>query len=137
MKQYQTDFASLGLRIALGFMFLAHGLTKLLVFTPSGTAQYFESLGFPGFMGYLTILFEIGGGALLLLGILTRVISSLAVLQMIVISFIHSANGWSFSNTGGGWEYPAFMALTSISLALLGSGRFSVFYLKQRKLTKA
>ncbi|MCO6550510.1 MAG: DoxX family membrane protein [Gilliamella sp.] len=30
--------ASLLLRIALGIMFLAHGLTKLLVLTPSGTA---------------------------------------------------------------------------------------------------
>lgn len=130
MKQYQTDFASLILRIALGIMLLAHGLTKLLVFTPTGTAQFFESLGFPGVIGYLTIVFEIGGGALLLLGILTRIISLLAVIQMIVITFIHSANGWSFSNTGGGWEYPAFMGLTAASLTLLGSGRFNIFYRK-------
>ncbi|MWP61572.1 DoxX family protein [Gilliamella sp. Pas-s25] len=128
MKPYQTDIASLLLRIALGVMFLAHGLTKLLVFTPNGTAQYFESLGLPGFVGYLTIAFEIGGGVLLLLGVLTRMISSLAVIQMIVISFIHSVNGWSFSNAGGGWEYPAFMALSAFSLALLGSGRFSVLF---------
>lgn len=127
MKQYQTDLASLILRIALGVMFLAHGLTKLLVFTPAGTAQFFESLGFPGVVGYLTIVFEIGAGTLLLLGILTRIISLFAFIQMVVISFIHSVNGWTFSNTGGGWEYPAFMALTAVSLALLGSGRLSVF----------
>ncbi|MCO6537255.1 MAG: DoxX family protein [Gilliamella sp.] len=126
MKQYQTDLASLMLRIALGIMFLAHGFTKLIVFTPSGTAQYFQSLGFPWFIGYLAIMFEIGGGLLLLLGILTRIVSLLAVIQMIVITFIHSVNGWSFSNAGGGWEYPAFMALTALSLVLLGSGRFSV-----------
>lgn len=127
MKQYQTDLASLILRIALGVMFLTHGLTKLLVFTPAGTAQFFESLGFPGVVGYLTIVFEIGAGTLLLLGILTRIISLFAFIQMVVISFIHSVNGWTFSNTGGGWEYPAFMALTAVSLALLGSGRLSVF----------
>lgn len=127
MKQYQTDLASLILRIALGVMFLAHGLTKLLVFTPAGTAQFFESLGFPGVVGYLTIVFEIGAGTLLLLGILTRIISLFAFIQMVVISFIHSVNGWTFSNTGGGWEYPAFMALTAVSLTLLGSGRLSVF----------
>jgi len=45
---------------------------------------------------------------------------------MIVISFIHSSNGWSFGNAGGGWEYPAFMSLTALSLALIGSGRFTV-----------
>lgn len=132
MKQNHTDLAALALRAALGIMFLAHGFTKLLVFTPAGTAAYFESLGFPAIMGYLTILFEIGGGLFLLLGIFTRLIAVLTVLQMIVISFIHSANGWSFSNTGGGWEYPAFMALTALALALLGNGRFSVLKLINR-----
>lgn len=129
MKQYNIDLASLALRVALGVMFLAHGFTKLLVFTPTGTAAYFESLGFPGVVGYATILFEIGGGLLLLLGIWVRAISFLTVIQMIVITFIHSGNGWSFGNSGGGWEYPAFMALTALALALLGSGRFTVLHI--------
>ncbi|MDF7667670.1 DoxX family protein [Orbaceae bacterium ESL0727] len=133
MKQYQADFSALFLRIALGVMFLAHGLTKLFVFTPAGTAQFFESLGFPGFVGYLTILFEIGGGIFLLLGILTRLIALLATIQMIVISFIHSGNGWSFSNAGGGWEYPAFMAVTALSLLILGGGKFSLLPAKYRQ----
>ncbi|TSJ92037.1 DoxX family protein [Gilliamella apicola] len=126
MKQYQYDLAALILRITIGIMFLAHGLTKLLVFTPAGTAQFFASLGLPEFLAYLTIVFEIGGGICLVLGILVQIISWLTFLQMIVISFIHSSNGWSFGNAGGGWEYPAFMSLTALSLALIGSGRFTV-----------
>lgn len=126
MKQYQYDLAALILRITIGIMFLAHGLTKLLVFTPAGTAQFFASLGLPEFLAYLTIVFEIGGGICLVLGILVRIISWLAFIQMIVISFIHSSNGWSFGNAGGGWEYPAFMSLTALSLALIGSGKFTV-----------
>lgn len=126
MKRYQYDLAALSLRITIGIMFLTHGLTKLLVFTPEGTANFFESLGLPRFLAYLIIAFEIGGGICLVLGLLVRIISSLTFLQMIVISFIHSSNGWSFSNAGGGWEYPAFMSLTAFSLALLGSGRFTV-----------
>lgn len=129
MKQYRTDLAALTLRVALGIMFLAHGFTKLFVFTPAGTAQYFESLGFPGFVGYLTILFEIGGGLFLLLGILVELFALLTVIQMIVITYVHSPNGWSFTNQGGGWEYPAFMALTALALLLLGGGRFSVMKL--------
>lgn len=132
MKQYNIDLAALSLRAALGIMFLAHGFTKLFVFTPAGTAAYFESLGFPAFMGYLTILFEIGGGLFLLLGILTQLVAILTVIQMIVITYIHSANGWSFSNTGGGWEYPAFMALTALALVFLGNGRFSILKLIKR-----
>lgn len=126
MKLYQYDLAALILRITIGIMFLAHGLTKLLVFTPAGTAQFFASFGLPEFLAYLTIAFEIGGGIFLVFGILVRSISWLTFLQMIVISFIHSANGWSFSNAGGGWEYPAFMSLTALSLALIGSGKFTV-----------
>lgn len=122
----KDDFAALFLRIALGVMFLAHGLTKLLVFTPAGTAQFFESIGFPGFVGYLTILFEVGGGVALLLGFITRYIAILAVIQMIVITHLHFANGWGFANQGGGWEYPAFMGLTALALAILGDGRFSL-----------
>ena len=134
MKQYQYDLAALILRITIGIMFLAHGLTKLLVFTPAGTAQFFASLGLPEFLAYLTIVFEIGGGICLVLGILVQIISWLTFLQMIVISFIHSSNGWSFGNAGGGWEYPAFMSLTALSLALIGSGRFTVLArIKNRK----
>ena len=137
MKQYQYDLAALILRITIGIMFLAHGLTKLLVFTPAGTAQFFASLGLPEFLAYLTIVFEIGGGICLVLGILVQIISWLTFLQMIVISFIHSSNGWSFGNAGGGWEYPAFMSLTALSLALIGSGRFTVLArIKNQKIIK-
>lgn len=94
MKRYQYDLAALSLRITIGIMFLIHGLTKLLVFTPEGTANFFESLGLPRFLAYLIIAFEIGGGICLVLGLLVRIISSLTFLQMIVISFIHSTNGW-------------------------------------------
>lgn len=41
-------YGTLLLRLALGVMFLAHGLLKFLVFKPTGTAAYFRSLGLPG-----------------------------------------------------------------------------------------
>ncbi|WP_330981651.1 DoxX family protein [Gilliamella apicola] len=88
--------------------------------------KFFSLRGLPRFLAYLIIAFEIGSGICLVLGLLVRIISSLTFLQMIVVSFIHSTNGWSFSNEGGGWEYPAFMSITAFSLALLGSGRFTV-----------
>jgi putative oxidoreductase len=40
-----TDAAALLLRVSLGTMFIAHALLKYFVFTPAGTAQFFESLG--------------------------------------------------------------------------------------------
>ncbi len=55
--------------MSLGVLFLAHVWVKFAVFTPAGTAKYFESLGLPGFVDYLTMAAETAGGVLLILGI--------------------------------------------------------------------
>ena len=106
-----APYAATLLRLALGGLFLAHGLTKLLVFTPAGTAAYFQSLGLPGALGYFTIVAELGLATALLLG---------------TIASVHGANGFSFANSGGGWEYPAFWALALVVLFLLGDGRWTL-----------
>jgi len=120
-------YAALVLRLALGVLFIAHGLLKLLVFKPSGTAGYFRSLGLPGFVGYLTMAAELGGGTLLILGIATSLVS-LALIPLILgtIFIVHGSKGWAFSNEGGGWEFPAFWSVTLLVQALLGSGALSV-----------
>ena len=63
-------------RLALGTMFLAHGLLKVFVFTLPGTVGFFESIGFPGWTAYLVTLAEIVGGAALILGIRSRAVST-------------------------------------------------------------
>lgn len=118
-----APYAALLLRFALGAMFLAHGLTKLLVFTPAGTVKFFASVGFPGFLAYPVIAFEVIGGVMLILGILPRWIAGLAAVELLVASTVHWANGWQFgAPNGGGWEYPVFLAVTAAALALLGDG---------------
>ncbi|UUE99515.1 DoxX family protein [Xanthomonas hortorum pv. pelargonii] len=115
------------LRISLGALFLVHGLTKLLVFTPAGTAAYFQSLGLPGALGYLTIALELGLGPSLLLGIYARWVALLGVpLLLGTIVSVHGANGFGFSNPGGGWEYPALWAVLLIVQSLLGDGALAL-----------
>jgi len=122
-----APYAATLLRLALGVLFLVHALTKLLVFTPAGTAAFFESLGLPGVLGYLTITVELTISAALLLGIYARWIGLLGVpLLLGTIVTVHGANGFSFANTGGGWEYPAFWALALVVLFLLGDGRWTL-----------
>jgi putative oxidoreductase len=120
-------YAAVILRISLGALFLAHGSLKLLVFKPSGTAAYFRSLGLPGFVGYLTMAAELGGGTLLILGIATSLVS-LALIPLILgtIFMVHGSKGWSFTNEGGGWEFPALWAAALLVQVLLGSGAFSL-----------
>ena len=115
------------LRISLGTLFLVHGLTKLLVFTPAGTAAYFQSLGLPGALGYLTIALELGLGLSLLLGIYARWVALLGVpLLLGTIVSVHGANGFGFSNPGGGWEYPGLWAVLLVVQALLGDGALAL-----------
>ena len=74
-----APYAALMLRLALGTMFVAHALLKLFVFTLPGTAQFFESLGLPGALGYLTFAAELAGGLLLIAGVGTRWVAAALV----------------------------------------------------------
>jgi putative oxidoreductase len=122
-----ADLAAFVLRILTGIYFLVHGLTKLLVFTPAGTAGYFQSLGLPGALGYLTMVLEIAGGLALLAGIATRYVALvLAAVLLGAAWFGHVANGFGFTNPGGGWEYPVFWSVTMVVLSLLGDGVWSL-----------
>nr|WP_010392496.1 DoxX family protein [Paracoccus sp. TRP] len=122
-----ADIAAFILRVSTGVWFLVHGLTKLFVFTPAGTAGYFESIGLPGLLGYLTMLAEILGGLALIGGIFTRIIALvMAALLLGAAWFGHGSAGFSFSNPGGGWEYPVLWAITMVALSLLGDGVWSL-----------
>ena len=126
MNDRRIDLAALLLRLTLGTMFVAHGLLKYFVFTPAGTVKFFESLGLPGPLAYLTIAAEVLGGIALLVGYHTRVVASALVPVLLGAAWAHAGNGWLFSSPNGGWEYPVFMAFTAIAAALLGDGRYAL-----------
>ena len=117
----------LALRVTTGALFLFHGLVKLFVFTPAGTAGYFESLGLPGVLGLLTMLTEIGGGLALILGIKVRLVS-LALVPVLLGAAIfgHGGFGFKWSNPNGGWEYPVMWAIVQASIAALGDGPYAL-----------
>jgi putative oxidoreductase len=122
----RIDLAAGLLRTGLGVMFIAHALLKYFVFTPAGTAQFFESLGLPGALAYVTIAAELGGGALLVAGVYTQVVAFALVPVLLGATWAHLGNGWLFTSPKGGWEYPAFLTLAAIVVGLLGDRRYSV-----------
>ncbi|MBA3055905.1 MAG: DoxX family protein [Sphingomonadales bacterium] len=125
----QTASTSQGialLRVTSGALLLTHGLIKLLVFTPAGTAGFFESIGFPGILAYPVMAGEIGLGLALILGFMTRW-AALAALPIMIGAIVpHAGNGFTFSNTGGGWEYPVFWAIALAVQAMLGDGAYAI-----------
>lgn len=114
------------LRVSLGVMWIAHALLKLFVFTLPGTAQFFTSIGFPGFLAYPVFAVELLGGLALLLGIYARQAALALVPVMAVAAWVHVPNGWVHTSPGGGWEYPVFLIVASIVLWLLGDGAGAV-----------
>ncbi|RQS56349.1 DoxX family protein [Burkholderia sp. Bp8963] len=121
-----ATYGALLLRVALGVMWIAHALLKWLVFTLPGTAQYFDNVGFPGFLAYPVFAAELAGGLALVLGVYARQVALLLVPIMVCAARVHWSNGWVHTSQGGGWEYPAFLVVASVSLWLLGDGALAV-----------
>jgi putative oxidoreductase len=121
-----APYGALILRLSLGVMFIAHALLKLVVFTLPGTVQFFESLGYPGFLAYVVFGAELAGGALLVLGLYTRWVSLALIPILIGAALVHVPNGWVFSAPNGGWEYPVFLVVASAVQALLGDGALAL-----------
>jgi putative oxidoreductase len=121
-----TEYGIALLRVSLGVMWIAHALLKWFVFTLPGTANFFESVGLPGFLAYPVFAAELIGGVMLLFGVYARQVSLALVPIMLAATWVHVPNGWLHTSPNGGWEYPLFLSIASIALWLLGDGAFSL-----------
>lgn len=121
-----APYGALALRIALGLMFIAHAYLKLAVFTVPGFAGFLGQIGLPGFLAWPIILAELVGGLAILTGFYGRQVS-LALLPILLGAlFVHAPNGWLFTAPNGGWEYPAFLAVTALAHGLIGDGALAL-----------
>jgi putative oxidoreductase len=113
------------LRVALGAMWIAHALLKVLVFTLPGTAKFFESVGLPGVLVYPVVAAELLGGIAILLGFYGRQVSLLLLPILAGAAWVHLPNGWLFTAANGGWEYPVFLLAASVAHWLVGDGAYA------------
>ena len=124
MTSLTMPYGTLVLRTALGVMYLAHAALKIFTYTPTGTAQFFASVGLPGSLAftYLVIIAELGGGIMLILGVYARYVALALVPLLLGATWIHWPNGWLHTVPNGGWEFPMFLVFSSVALFLLGDG---------------
>ena len=104
---------------------IAHGVRHAR--SLPGTARWFESIGFrkPRLQAQLSAAVEIGSGAALIAGAATPLSAAAIVGTMAVAArSVHIPNG--FFITAEGWEYVAALGVSSVAIAALGGGRFSV-----------
>jgi putative oxidoreductase len=74
----------------------------------------------------LVFWIEVIAGLALVLGIGTR-IATVAVLPVLLGAlWVHLGNGWVFSQPNGGWEYPLYLVVLTVTQFILGSGAFAL-----------
>lgn len=119
-----SPLAGLLLRAVVGGFLIPHGLQKVFGF--AGTAGWFGSIGLaPGWLfASLAIFVEVGCGALILVGFLTRPAALIAaVFLFIAAASVHFANGFFGP---GGYEYPIMWCVAALYFAVRGAGPISV-----------
>ena len=119
-----APYGALLLRVSMGVLFILHGIyLKAFVFGMPGAGKYFASMGLPDWFAWVVMLYETIGGLALILGVYSRWVAVFLGVHLLVAAYLgHGANGWNFSNKGGGYEYPVFWAIACFALALIGSG---------------
>lgn len=110
-------------RLFCGLAFIFHGAPK--VFNLEAASGFFESLGIPSWLAIPVAGLEFFGGILLVAGFLTRWLSGLFILEMIVaIVTFHLPNGWDVFK--GGYEYSLALIVMLVGVIVLGPGPFSI-----------
>jgi putative oxidoreductase len=141
-----ADWYALPLRLIVGLGFFEHGYAKLA----RGTDSFVDILAhigvpFPELMGWATVLVELIGGAMILLGALVPLASVPMIAVLLVAIFtVHLPNGFSsikliaYDATGAhfgqpGYETDLLYLAGLIALCLGGAGPLSVdHYFRER-----
>jgi putative oxidoreductase len=112
------------LRIGAGLLFMQHGAQKLLGWfggfggQPGATADLFSLMGLAGVL-------ELFGGLLIVIGLFTRPVALILVLEMVAAYFMahHSQGGFPIENMG---ELALLYALIYLFLFAHGAGPASL-----------
>ncbi|MDF5755274.1 DoxX family protein [Spongiactinospora sp. TRM90649] len=130
MRRWLYDIAALIARIVVGVVFIAHGLQKLAAGGVGPVAAGFAESGvpMPQVAAGFTLVVELVGGALLVLGLFTPLAGLLLVVVCLGAAiFVHARHGIFVDR--GGFELVGGLGSAALLLAAGGAGRFSLDHL--------
>jgi putative oxidoreductase len=118
--------ALLVLRLVLGLIFLVHGYPKL-VHPTEAMHTFFIAHGLPGYFLNVAAILECFGSVLLVVGLFTRPVALLLVIEMTVAIWkVHSVHGILSVRD---YEFPLSLAAGCFLLATIGAGIASADHL--------
>ncbi|MCY9670059.1 DoxX family protein [Paenibacillus alginolyticus] len=114
------------MRVVLGIIFLAHGISKLQMGL-SNVAAWFSSMGVPGILAYVVVVLEVVGGILLIIGLFTRYVSALFIIMLIGAIFTMKLSGGLLGNSQmAGYELDLGFILVAIYLFVSDTSPLSI-----------
>lgn len=122
------NFVLFVLRVGLGVTMALHGWNKVRKGI-AGTAGWFQSIGMrPGRLNALMAAYtEMGGGALLAVGLLTPLAAAAMIGLMVVAYWVsHKDNGFFIFNPNQGWEYVFVIGIAALAIGGIGPGEWSI-----------
>ena len=115
------DIAFWGLRATIGAIFIVEGSGK---FGPGFVSMLTGPLGIPAEMQIPIALAETIAGILLIIGVLTRISSSLlSIIMLGAIFYVKEASNFSGD---GAYQYDLLLLAASLVIIVAGPGRVSV-----------
>jgi len=118
------DIAQMGIRAAIGVIFIIHGTGK---FNPDFVGFLTGPLGLPAEMQIPIALAETIPGILLIIGILSRISSSL--LSIIMLGAIFYVKGAASITGKAGVEFELILLASNIVIIVAGPGRISLAHI--------
>lgn len=115
-----NDITHLGLRLAVGVIFIVHGTGK---FNP-GFVGFLSSQGLPAEMQIPIALAETVPGILLIIGVLNRISSSL--LSIIMLGAIFHVKDAANLTGERGFEIDLILLAANLTIITMGPGRISL-----------
>lgn len=120
------DIAHFGIRTVVGVIFILHGLSKI----NPGFSGFLENIGVPLEMQIPLAIAETLGGTLLIIGIMSRISSSvLSMLMLSVIFYIKKAHSLSGQ---AGVELELLLLASNLSIIVIGPGKISLSHMIKR-----
>ena len=120
------DIAFMGLRSVIGAIFIVQGTGK---FNP-GTADFLTGMGIPAELQIPIALAETIGGILLILGVLSRISSS--ILSIIMLGAIFVVKGASHLTGQGGVALDLMLLASCLVIIVMGPGRMSISHIAKK-----
>lgn len=121
------------IRIVLGILFVAHAADKFRTGLPN-ISGWFQSLGLPGFMGYVVAYTELIIGIALIIGLFTRYVSVIVIVIMIgAILTAKLSIGLLGNGQMAGYELDIAYALIALHLVFTETTPLSLDALLTRK----